>query len=143
MVTTPDTRRGTVNAAASEAIRATSEASRRTLLSAQDAMQTARTYLEESTEANRKLFNAYTRGLEAAIRGRFEVQNAMFAAGMSLLDASTTSSRTVAQQWTEATRQAQQATLEVWQAGVGAGDRLLASASSGEMSGQDDKGRQR
>jgi hypothetical protein len=143
MVTTPDTRRETVNAAASEAIRATSEASRRTLLSAQDAMQTARTYLEESTEANRKLFNAYTRGLEAAIRGRFEVQNAMFAAGMSLLDASTTSSRTVAQQWTEATRQAQQATLEVWQAGVGAGDRLLASASSGEMSGQDNKGRQR
>jgi hypothetical protein len=143
MVTTPDTRRETVNAAASEAIRATSEASRRTLLSAQDAMQTARTYLEESTEANRKLFNAYTRGLEAAIRGGFEVQNAMFAAGMSVLDASTTSSRTVAQQWTEATRQAQQATLEVWQAGVGAGDRLLASASSGEMSGQDNKGRQR
>ena len=70
-------------------------------------------------------------------------QNAMFAAGMSVLDASTTSSRTVAQQWTEAARQAQQATLEVWQAGVGAGDRLLVSASSGEMSGQDDKGRKR
>ena len=70
-------------------------------------------------------------------------QNAMFAAGMSVLDASTNSSRTVAQQWTEAARQAQQATLEVWQAGVGAGDRLLASASSGEISGQDDKGRKR
>jgi hypothetical protein len=128
MVATPDTRRETVNEAASEAIRATSEASRRTLLSAQDAMQTARTYLEESLEANRKLFNACTRGFEAAIRGRFEIQNAMFAAGMSLLDASTTSSRNVAQQWTEATRQAQQATLEVWQAGVGAGDKLLGSA---------------
>ena len=128
MVATPDTRRETVNEAAREAIRATSEASRRTLLSAQDAMQMARTYLEESLEANRTLFNAYTRGFEAAIRGRFEIQNAMFAAGMSLLDASTTSSRNVAQQWTEATRQAQQATLEVWQAGVGAGDKLLGSA---------------
>jgi hypothetical protein len=49
----------------------------------------------------------------------------------------------VVQQWTEATQQAQQATLEVWQAGAGAGDRLLASTASGEMSGQEDKGRKR
>jgi flagellar biosynthesis chaperone FliJ len=143
MVTRPDTTRESVNEAASEAIRATSEASRRTLQSAQDAMQTARTYLEESTEANRKLFNAYAQGIEAAIKGGFEVQNAIFAAGMSFLDASINSSRNVVQQWTEATQQAQQATLEVWQVGVGAGDRLLASASSSEMSGQDDKGRKR
>jgi flagellar biosynthesis chaperone FliJ len=143
MVTRPDTTRESVNEAASEAIRATSEASRRTLQSAQDAMRTARTYLEESTEANRKLFNAYAQGIEAAIKGGFEVQNAIFAAGMSFLDASINSSRNVVQQWTEATQQAQQATLEVWQVGVGAGDRLLASASSGEMSGQDDKGRKR
>jgi hypothetical protein len=143
MVATPDTTRKTVNEATNEAIRATSEASRRTLLSAQDAMQTTRAYMEESMEGNRKLFSAYTRGVEAAIKGSFEVQNAMFAAGMSLLDASTTSSRNVAQQWTEAARQAQQAKLAVWQAGVSAGDGLLASVSSGEMAGQDDKGRQR
>jgi hypothetical protein len=132
-----------VSEATSEAIRATSEASRRTLQSAQDAMRTTRAYLEESTEGNRKLFNAYARGVEAAIKGSFEVQNAMFAAGMSLLDASTTSSRNVAQQWTEAARQAQQAKLEVWQAGVSAGDGLLASVSSGEMPGQEDKGPKR
>ena len=143
MATTPNTTREAVNEATSEAIRATSEASRRTLQSAQDAMRTTRAYMVESTEANRKLFNAYARGVEAALKGGFEVQNAMFAAGMSFLDASTNSSRSVAQQWTEAARQAQQATLEVWQAGVGAGDRLLASASSGEISGQDDKGRKR
>ena len=130
-------------AAALAAKFAKEEASRRTLLSAQDAMQMARTYLEESLEANRTLFNAYTRGFEAAIRGRFEIQNAMFAAGMSLLDASTTSSRNVAQQWTEARRQAQQARLQVWQAGVSTGDGLLASVSSGELSGQEDKGRKR
>src|SRR4051794_1639556 len=58
-------------------------------------------------------------------------------------DASTTSSRTVAQQWTEAARQAEQANLEVWQAGVSAGDGLLASGSSGEMAGQEDKGPKR
>jgi hypothetical protein len=119
------------------------EASRRTLQSAQDIMQTARTYLEESIEANRKLFNAYAQGIEAAFRGSFEVQNAFFAAGMSFLDASTNSSRNMAQQWTEARRQAQQARLEVWQAGVSAGDGLLASVPSGEMSGQEDKGRKR
>ena len=143
MATRSDTTRQTVNAAASEAMRATSEASRRSLQGAQDAMRTTRAYLAESTEANRKLFQAYAQGVEAALKGGIEVQNAVVAAGQSVLDASTTSSRNVAQQWTEATRQAQQATLEVWQAGVGAGDGLLASASSGEMSGQDDKGRKR
>src|SRR5919198_1637113 len=143
MATTPNTTREAVNEATSEAVRATSEASRRTLLSAQDAMQTTRAYMEESIEGNRKLFNAYARGVEAAIKGSFEVQNALMAAGLSFLDASTNSSRDVVQQWTEATRQAQQAELEVWQAGLSAGDRLLASTSSGEMSGQEDQGRKR
>ena len=143
MATTPNTTREAVNEATSEAIRATSEASRRTLQSAQDTMQTARTYLEESVEANRKLFNAYAQGIEATLRGSFEVQNAAFAAGMSFLEASTTSSRNVVQQWTEVTREAQQATLDAWQASVGAGDGLLARASSGETSGQEDKGRKR
>jgi hypothetical protein len=115
----PDTPRTTVNEAISEAIRATSEVSRHTL----------------------GVFNAYALVVEAAIKGSIAVQNAMFAAGMSFLDASTNSSRNVAQQWTEAARQAQQAKLEVWQAGVSAGDGLLASVSSGAMSGRDDKGR--
>ena len=136
MATAPNTTRETMNEAATEA-------SRRTLLSAQDAMRTTRTYLEESTEANRKLVHAYARGVEAAIKGSFEVQNAVFAAGMSFLDASTNSSRNVVQQWTEVARQAQQATLDMWQSGVGAGDKMLASAASGEMSEQEDKGRKR
>ena len=141
MATTPNTTRQTVNEAASEAMRAASEASQRTLLSAQDAMQTTRAYLEESIEANRKLFDAYAHGVEAAIKGGFEVQNAVLAAGMSFFDTSTKSSGNVAQQWTEVTRQAQQAALEAWQAGVGAGDKMLASA--GEMVGQEAKGRKR
>jgi hypothetical protein len=143
MATKSESTRQTVNEATNEAMRATSEASRRTLESAQDVMRTTRAYLAESTKANRKLFNAYAEGIEAALKGGFEVQNAMFAASMSLLDASTNSSRDVAQQWTEATQQAQQATLEMWQAGVGAGDKMLAGAGSGEMSGQDDKGQKR
>ena len=60
-----------------------------------------------------------------------------------ILDASSTSSRNVLQQWTEIAREAQQATLDLWQAGVGAGDKMLTSAASGEMAGQEDKGRKR
>ena len=139
----PATTRETVNEATNEAIRATSEASQRTLLSAQDAMRTTRAYLEEATEGNRKLFTAYARGIEAAIKGGFEVQNALMAASMSFLDASTNSSRNVVQQWTEIAHEAQQATLELWQAGVGAGDKMLGSAASGETSGQEDRQRKR
>jgi hypothetical protein len=143
MATRPDPTRETVNAAAGEAMRATSEASRRTLQGAQDAMRTTRAYLAESTEANRTLFQAYAQGVEAALKGGFEVQNAVVAAGQSVLDASTTSSRNVVQQWTEIAREAQQAMLDLWQAGVGAGDKMLTSAASGEMTGQEDRGRRR
>ena len=143
MATRPETTRETGNAAASEAMRATSEASRRTLQGAQDVMRTTRAYLQESTEANRKLFQAYAEGVEAALKGGFEVQNALFAAGQSVLDASAKSSRDVVQQWTEIAREAQQATLDMWQAGVGAGEKMLSSASSDEMLGQEDRGRRR
>ncbi|HKO25135.1 MAG TPA: hypothetical protein VJY65_10425 [Chloroflexota bacterium] len=139
----PETTRETANAAASEAMRVTSEASHRTLHGAQDAMQTTRAYQAESTEANRKLFQAYAQGVEAALKGGFEVQNAAFAAGQSVLDASTNSSRNMLQQWTEIAHEAQQATLDLWQAGVGAGDKMLGSAASGAMAGQDDRGRRR
>ena len=143
MATRPDPTRQTVNEAASEAMRATSEASRRSLQGAQDVMRTTRAYLAESTEANRKLFQAYAEGVEAALKGGFEVQNAVVAAGQSILDASTTSSRNVLQQWTEIAHEAQQATLDLWQAGVGAGDKMLTSAASGAMTGQEDRGRRR
>ena len=143
MATRPDTTRQTVNEPTSEAMRATSEASRRTLQGAQDVMRTTRAYLAESTEANRKLFQAYAQGVEAALKGGFEVQNAIFTAGQSVLDASANSSRDVVQQWTEIAHEAQQATLDLWQAGVGVGDKMLASTASGEMAGQEDKGRRR
>jgi hypothetical protein len=143
MATRSESTRQTVNEDTSEAMRTTSEASRRTLESAQDVMRTTRAYLAESTEANRKLFNAYAEGIEAALKGGFEVQHAVFAAGQSVLDASTNSSRNVLQRWTEIAHEAQQATLELWQAGVGAGDKMLGSAASGEMAGQEDRGRRR
>jgi hypothetical protein len=80
MATRPDPARQPANEAASEAMQATSEASRRTLQGAQDAMRTTRAYLAESAAANRKLFSPYTQGIEAALKGGCEVQNAVFAA---------------------------------------------------------------
>jgi hypothetical protein len=44
----------------------------------------------------------------------------------------------VVQEGGEIAREAQQATLELWQAGVGAGDKMLVSAASGDMAGQED-----
>jgi hypothetical protein len=73
--------------------------------------------MHQANEANRKLFDAWASGMEASLRAAFEVQNAALSTGRALMDASTESSRTVVQQWTEATREAQQATLDVWQAG--------------------------
>jgi vacuolar-type H+-ATPase subunit H len=143
MATRSDNTRETVNEAASEAMRATSEASRRALQGAQDVIRATSGYLAQATEANRKLFQSCAQGGEATLKGGFEVQNAVFAAGQSVLDASNKSSRDVLQQWTEIAHEAQQATLDLWQAGVGAGDKMLGSAASGEMAGQDDRGRRR
>src|SRR5919199_6292753 len=140
MATRPETQRQTVNEASSEAMRAASEASRRTLEGAQDAMRTTRAYLQESTEANRKLFQAYAQGVEVALKGGFEVQNAVFAAGQSVLDASTNSSRNVVQQWTEIAHEAQQATLELWQGRGGGGDKMAARTAPRGMAGQEDRG---
>jgi hypothetical protein len=58
---------------------------------------------------------------------------------MSVLDTSAGSSHDLAQQWTEAARQTQQATLEAWQAGVGATDKVLGSgAESAETAGREE-----
>src|SRR5205085_11271918 len=111
MATRPDPTRQTVNEAASEAMRATSEASRRSLQGAQDVLRTTRAYLAESTDANRRLFQPYAEGVEAALKGGFEVQNAVVAAGQYILGASNTSSRSGAQQCTVFAHEAQQPPL--------------------------------
>jgi len=89
--------------------------------------------MDQANEAGRKVFDAWASATEASLRAPFEVQNAVFAAGMSFIDASAGSSRNVVQQWTEATRQAQQATLEAWQAGCRAAIKYSALADAAEQ----------
>jgi hypothetical protein len=110
-----------------EAVRATIEASHRTIHSQQEAARFSRDLFEQSTEASRKLFAAYTTGVTAGIEATFEVQNAALLAGVSLLETAATSNRDLAKHITDTAHQAQQATLEAWQAGVHAADTFVAS----------------
>jgi hypothetical protein len=89
--------------------------------------------MHQANEASRKMFDAWASGMEASLRAAFEVQNAALSSGHSLMDASTNSSRNVVQQWTEATREAQQATLEVWQAGFRAAMQYSGLANAAEQ----------
>ncbi len=125
-MTATNTTRPTATESVNEAVRATVEASHRTIQSTQETARFSRELFEQSTEASRKLFAAYTTGVTAAIKATFEVQNAVLSVGLSLFESATTSNRELAQQLAQATRQAQQATLDAWQAGIRAADKLAA-----------------
>jgi hypothetical protein len=122
-----DTARPPATDPVNEAVRATVEASRRTVHSTQEAARYSRDLLEQSTEANRKLFAAYTTGMTAGLKATFAVHNAALSAGASLLESAASSNRELAKQFTETAQQAQEATLEAWQAGVRAADKLATS----------------
>jgi hypothetical protein len=89
--------------------------------------------MDQANEAGRKLFDAWASGVEASLRASFEMQNAALSTGRAVMDASTDSSRNVVQQWTEATREAQQATLDVWQAGFRAAMQFSGLATTAEQ----------
>ncbi len=126
MATATNTNHSTTADPVNDAVRATVEASRRTIQSTQDATRLTRDLLDQSTEVSRKLYGAYTTGLTAGIKAAFEVQNAALSAGLTLLDTAAASNRQAAQQLAETARQAQQATLDAWQAGIHATDKLAA-----------------
>jgi hypothetical protein len=109
-----------------DAVRATVEASRRTITSAQEAARFSRDLYEQSTDASRKLFAAYTAGLTAGLKASFELQNASLAAGVSLIETTSTSNRELVKQFTDTAHQMQKATLEAWEAGMRAADKFAA-----------------
>ena len=103
-------------AAIDEAARTVAESSRRT---SRQAQQFTRAILEQSTEINRGLMNAWLTNTEGLWRIAFEVQNARLNAGLtwwrSLADASR-ATLDVVERWDTASRQAQQAGLEAFEA---------------------------
>src|SRR5919202_591036 len=103
-------------AAIDEAARTVAEASRRTTRQAQ---QFTRAILDQSTEINRGLMNAWLTNTEAFWRVAFEVQNAQLNAGLTWWRSLAEASRAtldVVETWDSASRQAQQAGLEAFEA---------------------------
>jgi hypothetical protein len=72
---------------------------------------------------NRQLANLWVAGAEANLKAAFELQNAAIAAGHSLFEATGTNPAFY-EQWTTMVRQAQQATLEAWQASKRIGEQF-------------------
>jgi hypothetical protein len=75
----------------------------------------------------RGAFDAWVTGAESALKATFEVQNAGLAAGLALLDATSSSQRVAFQEFTAAAQRAQSAALEAFQAQVRATERVTAA----------------
>jgi hypothetical protein len=101
--------------AVNEAARTATEASRRSAdRQAEAAVQIARAYQDELSEASRRIAGAWTSGLEARWGGAFEAQRAWYSAGLALLDAGVRWNRIVLEQWSETTRLSMIEPLQVW-----------------------------
>ena len=111
--------------AVNEAARVAADASRRAADSARTTSQALRAYADQTREANRALYSAWTANVEASLRTAFDIQNASITAGLSMVDAAMAGNRGLAQQWAETTtKQAQQATLTGVRAGLSATQQI-------------------
>ena len=113
--------------AAGEMMRAAADASRRTVEGARATANVTREYMDQTADAGRKLFDAWASGAEASLQAAFALQNTALSAGLSLVEANNASGCAAAQRWSDAARQAQQATLEAWRASVSAAQKLAAT----------------
>jgi hypothetical protein len=90
---------------------------------AEEATSMARQTAERGLAVNRQLLNLWVAGTEANLKAAFELQNAALAAGNSLF-AATGANPAFYEQWTTIVRQAQQATMDAWQASKRFGEQL-------------------
>ena len=121
-LTTATTPSGTE--AVDEAIRTITETSRRGTEGAKSAVQVARGYLEQIGDYNRKLIGVWASGIEASLKANFEIQNAMTASNLSLLDTINGSNKSAVAGWIEVQRQSQQMMLDGLHGSLKALDKL-------------------
>lgn len=119
--------------AMNDAARRTSE---RTFQAAQDVTETTRQTIEETSRASRQVFDTWTQSSETAVRATFDLQNAAIAAGISLVAASNNSIGTVLNQWASVVRQAQQSTLQAWEANVRQAQNVGEKFNPGQAQGR-------
>ncbi len=115
----------TATEAVNEAARIAAEASRRTAEAGRATVEVARTYLDDSAAAAEGFYQAFAASAEAGLKGAFEVQNAAFAAGLTVFDAGVKTNRGLLDQYGMTLRQAQQASLEAFLAAARAGEETL------------------
>lgn len=99
-----------------EAVRAVAESSRRT---AEQAQQASRAFLDQSSEMNRSVLDAWVGTGEALWRATFELQNAQLTAARAWWQTLAESNRwavELLQQWDGLARQNQQTWLDLFQA---------------------------
>jgi hypothetical protein len=94
----------------------------------EEATSMARQTAERSLALNRQLLNLWVAGAEANLKAAFELQNAAISTGQSLF-AATGTNPAFYEQWSAMVRQAQQATLEAWQASKRIGEQFDISKS--------------
>jgi hypothetical protein len=79
----------------------------------------------DSTDASRKIFEAWASGVEATLKATFDAENAALAAGMSMLEATNAADHTAMQQWADAARQAQDAAMEAFRTNLRATQQMM------------------
>jgi dephospho-CoA kinase len=76
-------------------------------------------------QALQALFLASTAAVTAGMKAAFDLQNMALAARLQMVDGANASYQELAKQVSDTTRQAQEATLEAWQAGIRASVKLV------------------
>ncbi len=92
---------------------------------AETTMQTARVGLQQSAQASRQVLDAWAAGTEATLKATFELQNAAIATGRALFGGAEHGEPEAIQHMADVVQQAQQATLDAWQASLNAAARLI------------------
>jgi hypothetical protein len=89
------------------------------------AVAARRSFMSEGQTLNRQLLAASSKGGTATLKATFEMQNAMLAAGISVIDAFFGASTPALHQWQTAAREQQKVMLEAWESGTKAVQEMM------------------
>ena len=90
----------------------------------ENAAEVARFSAGQGAKINRQVMDAWAASTDATLQATFELQNAAIAAGRTVLEATGNGNLALFQQWADVVRQAQQATLDAWQASKEATEKM-------------------
>jgi antirestriction protein ArdC len=115
-------------AAVNEASRVAAEGARSYADLSRSYVDASRAAYDELLPVNRALFAAWTAGVEASLRTSFDLQNRVLEASQAVFEAAAAANREYLRQADDNVRRAQQTTVEGWQAGVRAAEKLVSAS---------------